>query len=169
MRFIPLAALLLVAAAPAEKKLKAPKPVSMTEVVKASLAKGSDWTLDEMRAKNLGYAAPPATKEYVLDGESAPTQHAIMVTLGNDTKSAVDVMVSSTSVVEFAGAQPAAIDGYTFRSDLDGKLISAIRARGKVESVMQEKLDVTASDTKKRFAAVLATVRAHPVLRKGGK
>jgi hypothetical protein len=137
--------------------------------VKSSLAKGSDWTLDEMRAKNLGYAAQPATKEYVLDGESATTQHAVMVTLGADARTANDVMVSSTSVVEFNEGQPAAIDGYTFRADLNGKLISAIRARGKLDSVMQEKLDASAADVKKRFSAVLAAVRAHPALRKGTK
>lgn len=169
MRYLPLAALLLVAAAPAAKKPKAPKPATMTEVVKASLANGTDWTLDEMRAKNLGYPTPPATKEYVLDGDAAATQHAVMVTLGGDARTAKDVMVSSTSVVEFTGGQPAAIDGYTFRADLSGKLISAIRARGKVDSVMQEKLDVSSADTKKRFEAVLRAVRAHPTLRKGSK
>lgn len=169
MRYLPLAALLLVAAAPAGKKAKPAKPVSIAEVVKVSLAKGADWTVDEMRAKNLGYEVPPATKEFVLDDDAASTQHAVMVTLGADAKTARDIMVSSTSVVEFAAGQPAAIDGYTFRADLDGKLVSGIRARGKLDSVMQEKLAVSSPDTKKRFSAVLAAVRSHPVMRQGKK
>lgn len=173
MRFLPLFTLLLVAASPAKEKKKpaakvAKKAVSLEDVVKVSLKKGNDWALDEMRAKNLGYENPPATKEYVLDAESAPTQHAVMVTLGEDSKTARDVMLSSTTA-EYSGGQPVAIDGYTFRADLNGQLVSGIRARGPLDSVMQEKLDPSTPETKKRFDAILATVRGHQAVREAKK
>lgn len=169
MRLLPLAVLLLVAAAPAKEKKPAAKPAakrtaSMSDVVKVSLQKGSDWTLDEMRAKNLGYVDAPATREYVLDAESAPTQHAVMVTLSADPKVARDVMVSSTTA-EYSDGQPVAIDGYTFRTDLNGALLAGIRARGPLDSVTQEKLDTSLPETKKRFEAILATVRGHQAVR----
>lgn len=143
-----------------------PRSASLKTLVAATIARGTAWTVDDARSKNLGYESPPLAREFVLDDESSTTQLASMVTFNSDGKTLLDILISSTTATEFTGDQPTAIDGYTFRSDLSGRLISGIRAHGKVGAVVHDKLDPTETDTMTLFNKLLKSARTHPTLTK---
>lgn len=168
MTLLPFAVLLLVAAAPVKEKkpaLKAARMISVAQVMSETAARGNDWTLDESRATTLGMDANTNGKKLILDGNTDTTQHAVIVILDSEGKITPELLVSSTTAVAFTDGQPSAIDGYTFRADKSGKLISGLRAHGKVEEIEHVKLEPSSVDTTKRFEAIMKTVRNHAGLR----
>lgn len=172
MRFIPVLALLLVAAAPAKKKKPirvTSKPIPIAQVMSETVHRGTDWYLDEHRASILGMSPNARGKKLILDGRTSVTQHAVIVTLAESGKAEREFLISSTTAVEFTDGQPSAIDGYTFRVDDSGRFIAGLRAHGKVDEIEQVKLDPRTSEAKKLFEAVLKTVQNHSTLRSSKK
>lgn len=155
MRYFPLAALLLVAAAPAEKK-----PATMKTLIDATMKSGESSTLEDPMASKLGYAMPMPIRDFQVADTSKDTQLASLVVLKDGKPDSL--IISSTTVTEWAGEQPVAIDGYSLRSDLSGKFKSGIRAQGKVGAVVQRKFSGGAA---KRFhAALLKSILSQPSL-----
>lgn len=156
MRFLPLAALLLVAAAPAGKK--ATPAVTVKTLVDATMKGGEPSTLENPMASELGYATPMPIRDLQVADLSKDTQLASVVVLKDGKPDSL--IISSTTVTEWAGEQPVSIDGYSLRSDLSGKFKSAVRAQGKVGAVVQTAF--TGSAAKKFHAALLKSILAQP-------
>jgi hypothetical protein len=154
MRFIPLAALLLVAAAPAEKKPAA----TVASLIETTMKRGEALMLEDSMASKLGYAAPMPIRDLQVADTSKDTQLASVVVLKDGKPDSL--IISSTTVTEWAGEQPVAIDGYSLRSDLTGRFKSAIRAQGKVGAVVQSKF--TGAAAKKFHAALLRSILTQP-------
>lgn len=178
MRFLPLAALLLIAAAPAKQSTtksppkrnsaahthkKAPPTFgSMKKLVEIALKKGEDATLPDPRATKFGLPGPQPTRDYIVGDLSKDTQLSGDVILGGEGKEPSGVVLSSTTVTEWSGEDPVAIEGWLFRADLDGNLIAAMHTHGKVGDVIQDVEELSPS-TKSRFEALKKRILTMPI------
>lgn len=158
MRILALVAVLLSASIPAMAAKKTPakaamKPLTFKQLVLLAKAKGEASPLDEPRAGKLGYVGQYQMMDYIVADLTKDTQIAILTVLDPKTGSPYDAILTSTTITEWRGEEPISIDGYSYRSDLTGRLISPLRASGKVGEINQEKLDITAA-VKQHFEAV---------------
>lgn len=131
------------------------KATELDGLVQISLEKGEVWTLGDPRASNLGYSGPQPARDFIVGNTSRDTQLASVLIL-TASGSPKEIVFSSTTVTKWEGTNPAAIDGYSYRLNLKGKLISVLRAHGKVGEVEQTKVRVTPA-VKRRFESVKST------------
>lgn len=158
MRFFAITALSLLVTLPAYTAKKAPtkalkKTMSFSQLANLAKAKGEASPLDEPRGGRLGYSGPYQMLDYIVADPTKDTQLAVLAIVNPKTGSLFDVILTSTTVTEWRGEEPISIDGYSYRADLTGRLITPLRAYGKVGEVNQEKLEIS-SGVKKHFEAV---------------
>lgn len=155
-----LLALLLVAvlSAHAAKKpaAKAVKSLSLKALISTTMAKGEAMPLENPQSANLGYPAPQKVMDYVAGDPTKDTQLSSVVVL-DEKQAPKELIFSSTTVTAWAGEQPTAIDGYSYRAKLSGELISGVRAYGAVGSVTQDITPIN-DTTKKHFKGLLSDI-----------
>lgn len=140
---------------------KAAKSMSLKMLISTTMAKGEATTLDNPQAENLGYSEPQQVLDYIAADTSKDTQLGSLVIL-DVKKNPKELVISSTTVTEWTGKEPLAIDGYSFRAKLSGELVSGVRAYGKVGEVIQDPMPLD-DTTRKRFKSLLdALLRSHP-------
>lgn len=147
MKLLALIAVLLAISLPvrAAKKPVAkapPKPITIKKLIERALTHGESSTLEQNRASSLGYSGPQRIKDYTAAELTKDTQIGIEVTFRPDSKTTKDIVLSSTTVTEWAGETPVSIDGYSYRATLDGSLIAMFRTTGKVGDLVHEKLTI---------------------------
>jgi hypothetical protein len=160
--------LLLASPAAAEKKpaAKVGKPApkqsaTVKTLIEATMKKGAASTLDNPMAAQLGYAAPMSIRDFQVADTSKDTQLASVVVLSDGKPS--ELVLSSTTVTEWVNGAPISIDGYSFRADLSGNFIAAVRAYGKVGTISQDK--VSGKAVEGFYSGLLKSILAQPSVR----
>lgn len=139
------------------------RPATVRSLVSTTLSKGAADMLPDPRASNLGYSGPQRVRRLIVEKTSS-TQLTSILVVDSDKGTPRGLIFSSTTVTEFVEGQPAAIDGYSYRADLNGKLVAGIRAHGKVDDVLHDKLDPKSKAVRARFAGVVKAFLSHNTL-----
>lgn len=139
----------------------ASRPVTIDTVVTTTMKKGKDWVLLNPRAGNLDYTAEMKAKKLLVGNTADGAELSSIVILGDDGATPRD-MIFSVTHGKYEGKALISIDGYSFRANLNGGLVSGIRARGPVSNVVQDRLDVSASAVKSEFDKTVNSFLTHP-------
>lgn len=141
------------------KKKAVAKTVSIQDIIARTMNQGKDWTLQDPRASNLGYAGAQPAKKLVVGTISDGSELSSIIVLDNDK--APTGIIFSTTKADIVDNKPVAIDGYSYRTDLTGKLVSAIWAHGKVEDVVQDKVNIKSPAEAAKFNKTVSSFLTH--------
>ncbi len=145
-----IAILLIAPLASTAKSAPKTKAITLTQLVDIAMKKGESSTIEIGRAGSLGYPRPQPMMDYIVAEPTKDTQLAIQIVLEPETRAPKEIVLASTTVTEWSGETPVTIDGYSYRADLKGRLISMFRAHGKVGDVLHDKIKVDRA-VKKHF------------------
>lgn len=118
---------------------------TLKELVELTDGAGKLAAVGDPMSGNLGFAKSVSGKTLSYD------DHQGKGLKGHDFTVVRDGAQVAALIWSYTGFKEGVVDSFTFRSSRDGKLVSAVSAAGKMGHVVQAKMNVKDSKTRKLF------------------
>lgn len=125
----------------------APRSRTLAQLIATAESAGSRLTVGAPLSSDLGFANPFAGRTLSYDERKSSDQRGHDFTVVRDGSRVVALIWGNT------GLKDGIVDGLTFRTTGEGKLVSAVESRGKLGHVGQIQLNVKDRRTQRLFDA----------------